>query len=157
MDIFLASKIAKELMEKHGVTAMGYKFRFNNRRRAAGTCKWGYKTIELSLPITTHANEADVTDTILHEIAHALAGADAGHGWKWVQIARSIGCKGNRCFDERTKPSTTEAYKLVAKYKAVCVNGHEHFANRAKKKKSSCGRCSSRFDERFVLNFQRVN
>jgi len=30
---------------------LGYRFRFNNKKRAVGTCSYRNKTIELSLPI----------------------------------------------------------------------------------------------------------
>ena len=32
-----------------------------------------------------------MTDTILHEIAHAIAGANAGHGPVWKAVAKRIG------------------------------------------------------------------
>lgn len=152
MDKFEAAKLANQLMAKHGATAMGYRFRFNNRRRAAGICSYKNKTVELSLPLTLLSNVEDVTDTILHEIAHALAGPLAGHGPVWQRIAISIGCNGKRCYGAE-KSTTFEAYKVVAKYKAVCPNGHETFANRMPRKRKSCGKCSPRFDERFLFKF----
>ena len=36
------------------------------------------------------ASEAEIRDTILHEIAHALAGPEARHGARWKAIARRI-------------------------------------------------------------------
>lgn len=153
MNKFEASKLANELMEKHGVTAMGYRFAFNNRRRAAGICSYRKRTIELSLPLTLLANVEDVTDTILHEIAHALAGPAAGHGPVWQRIAKSIGCNGKRCYGEE-KASLYEAYKTIAKYKGVCPNGHESFLNRMPKNREySCSKCSPRFNRNFLIKY----
>lgn len=37
----------------------------------------------------------EVHETILHEIAHALAGPGAGHGPKWREMARRVGARDN--------------------------------------------------------------
>lgn len=153
MNITEAKNLALTLMAKHNVIAMGYSFKFNKRRRAAGICSYRRKSIELSLPLTELSDVLDVTDTILHEIAHALAGRDAGHGYKWQQIARSIGCDGLRCYSEETKSSTVQAYKQIARYKGVCPNGHEYFRNRMPRKRTSCPECNPRFDPNFLLTF----
>ena len=42
----------------------------------------------------THAlegSEEQIRDTVLHEIAHAIAGREAGHGLLWKVTARRIG------------------------------------------------------------------
>lgn len=152
MDKFEAKSLALELMDKHGLIENGWFFQFNNRRRAAGICSYRRKSIELSLPLTLLSNVEDVTDTILHEIAHALAGHTAGHGYEWQRIAKSIGCNGKRCFGEE-KTSTFEAYKTVAKYKGVCPNGHESFLNRMPKRQYSCSKCSPRFNRNFLIKY----
>ena len=36
-------------------------------------------------------NEEEIRDTVLHEIAHAIAGPEAGHGPLWKATARRIG------------------------------------------------------------------
>ena len=41
--------------------------------------------------------------TALHEIAHALAGPLAGHGPRWLKIARQIGCR----------PRSLRVYKIL--------------------------------------------
>jgi SprT protein len=147
-----AELLANKLINQH-LSGTGFRFQWNKRRRAAGICSYRRKTVELSLPITLLASVEDVTDTILHEIAHALAGASAGHGPEWVRIARSIGCNGNRCYDEHTKPSTVAAYKVIAKYKGVCPNGHESFKNRMPKKQHSCGKCCRYFNPEFLITY----
>lgn len=44
---------------------------------------------------------AAVRDTILHEIAHALAGHAAGHGPVWKGVCRRIGARPVRCGSEQ--------------------------------------------------------
>ena len=49
------------------------------------------KIIEIARWHAAHGESRDVTNTILHEIAHALAGAKPGHGPAWKTVARRIG------------------------------------------------------------------
>lgn len=57
-------------------------------------------------------DEAEVRDTILHEIAHVLAGIRAGHGPAWKDVARSLGARPEAC----ASPKARIAYR----YKLVC-------------------------------------
>lgn len=152
MDIHIVKGLACTLMQKHNLHLLGYRFQFNNRRRSAGICNYRKKTIELSLPLAQLSNIVDVTDTILHEIAHALVGSNHHHDAVWQRKAIEIGCNGKRCFGEE-KNSTFQAYKMVAKYKGTCCNGHEHFRNKKATKRQSCGKCSRNFDEKYLINW----
>lgn len=140
-------------MAVHGLLDDGWYFAFNSRRRGAGTCKYGDQSIELSRHITLHTDEHEVRDTILHEIAHALVGTKHGHDDTWVRKAKEIGCNGNRCYDEKNKPSTTNAYRLVAKYVGVCPNGHLVYANRKPKRLKSCAKCCPIFNKDFLFTY----
>jgi|WetSurMetagenome_2_1015567.scaffolds.fasta_scaffold116989_1 hypothetical protein len=156
MNLQDAKNVALTLMATHNVIAMGYSFSFSNSRRAAGYCKYTTKQIQLSKHLTALANEVDVIDTILHEIAHALC-PQHGHDHVWQRTAIAIGCNGKRCYGGDTKESLVVAYKLVAKFKAVCQNGHEHFANRMPKRNKSCGYCSRRFNPNDILVYKPTN
>lgn len=70
----------------------GWKFVWNNRKTSFGMCRYWAKEIQLSKVLTASAGDpAHVVDTIRHEIAHALAGARAGHGSVWKMWARTVG------------------------------------------------------------------
>lgn len=74
-----------------------YKLKWMNRKRSLGYCDYDTKEIALS---KFHAlkNPLEVTrNTVLHEIAHALAGYEANHGPKWKAICRKIGAIPERC------------------------------------------------------------
>lgn len=68
-----------------------WSFRFNRQRRTLGLCRFREQRIELS----RHHAEAGTLDqaeaTLLHEIAHALAGPRTGHGPKWQRVMQSLG------------------------------------------------------------------
>lgn len=44
------------------------------------------------------ASDADVLDVILHEIAHFVAGAEAGHGPAWKRACLRVGARPERLF-----------------------------------------------------------
>ena len=80
---------ARELMHKHGLD--GWTFRFGAARRMIGLCREKGKIIQLGRHHAANDPREQVTDTILHEIAHALAGTAAGHGPVWRNTAKRIG------------------------------------------------------------------
>ena len=80
---------ARALMDAHGLEQ--WTLRFGAARRRLGACFVQPKIIEIARWHAAHGESRDVTNTILHEIAHALAGAKAGHGPAWKTVARRIG------------------------------------------------------------------
>lgn len=94
MDFNDAAKLARSLIAKHGLRR--WTFRYNRGKRTLGICNYTRKRIELSQFYVAHNDEASVRDTILHEIAHALAGERAGHGPKWQAVCQRIGATPER-------------------------------------------------------------
>ena len=72
-------------------------FRWDRAKTRLGLCDYQKKTIQLSRPLVAQQNLEQITDTLLHEIAHALAGPKAGHGMAWKKIAMKIGAAPQRC------------------------------------------------------------
>jgi predicted SprT family Zn-dependent metalloprotease len=95
-----AEKLARQLMGEHKLLDSGWIFAFNRRRSQSGTCYYPNAVkpgrIELSMHYVQLNGEADVRDTLLHEIAHALAGL-VGHGPLWQAVCRRIGARPDRC------------------------------------------------------------
>ena len=148
-----AKAMACELIKEHGLHLTGWSFQFDNSKRRFGVCKYRPKVIGLSMPLTLLNDEARVKNTILHEIAHALVGHAAGHGWQWQRKAMEIGCDGQRCYeaDKVTRPK--------GNYEAVCgLCGHVHIKYKAPKagRSVSCGKCSRSFNPNNLLIFKKV-
>ena len=80
---------ARDLMNRHGLEE--WTLRFSVARRRLGACRSGDRVILLARHHAVNDRPEQVTDTILHEIAHALAGPEAGHGPAWKAIAHRIG------------------------------------------------------------------
>lgn len=113
-------QLANEKLIEHGLADDGWRFAWDIATKRGGACKYRSKTISLSRAIFTKpVNQPEALNTILHEIAHALAGGKAGHGWQWKIIARRIGCTGDRCH-------TMETDVKPPRYVADCECGGKH-------------------------------
>lgn len=91
----------------------GWTFAFDDAKTRAGVCEFGPQVIRLSRVYVEHASFEEIENTILHEVAHAIAGFAAGHGPEWKRVARSIGCNAERCAD---MPESMPK----GRYEAVC-------------------------------------
>jgi predicted SprT family Zn-dependent metalloprotease len=88
--------LARELMDAHGLT--DWTFQLTNGRETIGWCREGTRTIAVSRHHIAHHTDEQIRDTILHEIAHALATSlDDSHGYVWQSIARRIGANPEPC------------------------------------------------------------
>ena len=92
-----AKKLGDSLLEKHGLLQAGWKIEFNKSPSHLGQCWHQHKAIALSLVMLNSAEESQVYDTILHEIAHALVGPGHNHDEVWKEKAKSIGCTSEVC------------------------------------------------------------
>lgn len=139
-----AARLARGLMTEHGLS--GWTFRFDGARRRAGLCRYDRREISLSGPLTALYDEADVREVVLHEIAHALAGARHGHDAVWRATARSIGSTGRRVVRE-------DSPEVEGDWVGVCPAGHRVTRFRRPQRPQACARCSPVFDRRFLLSW----
>ncbi|WP_144760703.1 SprT-like domain-containing protein [Curtobacterium sp. 9128] len=138
---------AAELMTAHlGVGS--WTFGFDNAKTRAGQCDFARRRITVSRHLAVRFSDEDVEQVLLHEVAHALSGARAGHGPTWRRTAASIGYTGSRLHDG---PIASE----LAPWVGVCPAGHEHFRYRTPTRPLACARCSRRFDERNRITWTR--
>ena len=87
--------LARELMDRHG--ANDWRIEFGQARKTLGTCNYHTRTIRLSTGHVLDAPIESVRITILHEIAHFIAGPKAGHGPQWKAVARRLGIPDTAC------------------------------------------------------------
>lgn len=144
MDIGEAGRLARELMDAHGLH--GWHFAFDRAKKRAGVCRYGQQTIGLSAPLTALHTPAQVRDTILHEIAHALVGAQHGHGPAWRAMARSVGASPDRCLPE-------DAPRLPGAWVGTCPRGHTIDRHRRPAQVTSCRQCSPAFDPQALFTW----
>lgn len=154
MTLVDAQNLALKLMAQHGLgVESGWSFDFHRKKRSLGTCNYTKKKIFLSTYFTLASTEEGVTQTLLHEIAHALC-PKQGHNHVWLRKARELGYKGSRLCDLSAEQEKVSA--KLAPFKAVCKNGHEAYRYRLPKKKASCALCSPRFNPEYILEYKRV-
>jgi hypothetical protein len=147
MELLQAEGLAIDLIIEYGLFDKGWDFQFDRAKRRFGCCNYTKKRITLSEPLTKLRTEQMVRNTILHEIAHALVGHEHGHNKVWKAKAIEIGCNGDRCSGD---------VRLEPKYIAYCPNGHESPRHRKSNRRQSCGRCSPKFDERFLITYKKA-
>lgn len=98
-----ALALLNEKMTEHGLSARGWTGGLDHAERRFGVCRPGKKEISISRPLSALNSDEEVLDTILHEIAHALAaietGENCGHDERWKAICRRIGARPERCYD----------------------------------------------------------
>lgn len=101
-------------LKLHVVDHNKWKFAVNKSTTKAGLCDFNKKTVYFSKYFLANDLIAidKKQDIVLHEIAHILAGYDAGHNKHWKRIAISIGCSGKRTCSNFLRKSD---YKYVKK------------------------------------------
>ena len=129
--------LAEQLIKKHqksGELAKGWRFGFDFAEKRVGACCYEHKIITLTLHFCLKATKAEIRETILHEIAHAIVGPKHGHDKKWQETARKIGSSAERCYTGRAR--------AVPRWKGHCGCGNTWKRQRLWKG-SSCPDCNA--------------
>lgn len=137
---------AEELIHAHLDTS--WTFAFDNAKRRAGACDYTRRRITVSRYLAARYDDETNRQTLLHEIAHALAGPRTGHGAAWKRTARALGYTGGTTHHGET---ATE----LAPWVGVCPAGHVAYRHRRATRPTSCARCSRSFDDRFLFTWTR--
>jgi predicted SprT family Zn-dependent metalloprotease len=137
-----ARQLAEDLMRQHRLLPK-WSFAFDRSKARFGKCDYRKQQISLSKYLV-ELNEVDhVRETILHEIAHALAPRGAGHGLKWKALALSIGCNGHRCFGH-------EVARPAPKHRGTCPSC-KRVIYRHRRRVLACGHCAPAFDPKYLF------
>ncbi|MEX2672648.1 MAG: SprT-like domain-containing protein [Phycisphaeraceae bacterium] len=125
MDLFAAQQLALDLMDRHGLRESGWRFAWGHGKRLLGSAQVRRavhrptgriietKTLRLSRHLVRLNDDFEVRDTILHEIAHAIAGVENGHNHIWRKVCREIGARPQRLAGE-------EVVVVRGRYAVVC-------------------------------------
>ena len=123
-------------------------FGFDNAKRRAGLCDYTRKRITVSRYLTARYDDDTNHQTLLHEVAHALAGASAGHGPRWKRVALDLGYVGGTTHAGET---ATE----LAPWVGTCPAGHVAYRHRRATRPTSCAKCAPRFDAAHTFTWVR--
>ena len=90
------TSLGYDTMEENDIE--GWTIEWFNRKSQFGLCNYTRKTIFLSTYLFGKLEDKrDMVDTVLHEIAHIIAGHKEGHGTTWQAICLEIGARPERC------------------------------------------------------------
>ena len=128
-----AHRLAVQKMEQYGLIAQGWSFSWKDGSWQIGMCYYRSKRIKLSRSFVLLNTEAEILDTILHEIAHALVPPRSGHGPVWKAKACELGATPRSCAQGKVE-------SMPKKFLATCKNGHSHPAS-MRKTRIACSKC----------------
>lgn len=125
-----------------------WSFGFDRAKRRAGLCNYTDRRITVSRYLAEKFEDDEIHQVLLHEVAHAVAGPEAGHGREWKRIAAELGYVGGRTHDG-------EIAHERAPWIGHCPAGHEHFRFRRPTRVTSCGKCSRGFSRAHVIAWEQ--
>jgi predicted SprT family Zn-dependent metalloprotease len=131
MNLDEAKTIMLTEMEMHGLD--DWNFAWSRAKGFLGMCSYSEQTLYLSKPLTEVNTLATMTDTIRHEIAHALVGPGKGHGAEWKAMARALGVK--------PRAADKNAVTVPKKYFAVHHCGRKFSRDRLPSSRRYCTAC----------------
>ena len=112
-----ALALLQEKIQEHELVELGWTGALDNAVRRFGACRYAKKRISLSRHLATINSDEETLDTILHEIAHALAfeehGEECGHDERWQAIASRIGARPERTVDAEEVSNVAGSFFLV--------------------------------------------
>lgn len=145
MDLNEAEYMAEILIHKH-LPETDWTFEWDNAVRRFGCTHFRTKTITLSIKLTTMNEYDHVRDTVLHEIAHVLAGPKHGHDIVWKTQCRRIGADPTRCYD------SSEVNQPPPKWRGTCPEGHVVYRNR--RVRIACTKCCVKHNHgKFTIDY----
>ncbi|QKJ25579.1 SprT-like domain-containing protein [Aquiluna borgnonia] len=142
------SELADQLFQRHGL--INYSFGFDRAVRRAGLCNYSKRRITISRHLVQVSEIHQIEQVLLHEIAHALCGQQAGHGPIWRAKATELGYLHQRIDGNAIAKSS-------AKYRGLCPQGHEHFRSRRPSRALSCKGCAPVFSRRYLISWQEIS
>lgn len=100
MDLDEVISMLETEMERHGLLERGWTYGIEKPKgRLLGICKYDQRVILISDKHVSQHARTQILDTIRHEIAHALVGADHGHDAMWKAKAVELGANPSPCND----------------------------------------------------------
>lgn len=138
MNVCDARRLITHYLKKHGLKDLGWNSGISRRKTALGTCHFRTKEIKLSKH-WLHLPYEELVDTVLHEVAHALAfihDGHRGHGAPWKRWCVEIGAKPDRLAD-------VAAHRIPEPKWVVLIHGTDEFVR-------TCNRRLKNIENRFI-------
>lgn len=146
-----AEEFAASALREHGLHDQGWVFVWSTSKTKFGTCNFPRHIITLSEPLAKVNTADEVQDTILHEVAHALAGPAARHGSEWKAMAIRVGARPEARASENARSADS-------KWTGTCPNCGDTVSRHrltAATRKTACADCCNNFNKgKFTTKYQ---
>ena len=121
---------ARQALKDLGLNVAGYGWQFatNSNKSSLGRCIYSTRTLELSRHFLGAVPVTDLWNTVLHEIAHAIAGPNSGHGHLWKRVHTALG--GTAEAKATLNAEAREKVQARAKWHGVCPVDPSHTFSR---------------------------
>jgi len=146
MDLRELEAIAEKELLEHGLR--DWSFGLAKTKRRQGVCKYRDRRIEIAEYYARHNPPEKVLDTLLHEIAHAIAGPNARHGPAWKVVAKKLGATPRAC------DTCDETVVMPGDWQATCEACNKTYHKYKRPQRSTGYRCQC--VARKSLSFQFV-
>lgn len=152
-----AADLLRRKMNEHGLTDWSVRLNQNAESRFLGLCSYKDKCIILSAHHIDIHPDPDVTNTILHEIAHALVGPGHAHDDIWQAKAREIGCDNTLpCSNLSLSPEIIDAIRSGADVEVTfdehLIRTPKYTVTRLQDKCEVCGKVAKTASEKTIVN-----
>lgn len=132
-------KLGKNTLRKFKLT--GWTFELRQTDRTVGECNYDDKLISVNKEFTKFAKFNEFKDTLLHEIAHVLAGFRAGHGKKWKLIMKQLGCRNINASYKRVYFKEVGDLEVKCKYCGDKIIIPTYLVKQFRESTLYCGKC----------------
>jgi len=153
VDWFIKIYVGRE-GETYNLKDLGWTFKFENTKSAAGRCSPRKKEIRLSMYLfeQNHNNANEWEEVLRHELAHAVdycMRKTTSHDKVWKAVARKVLSNAERCY------TSDDLQDKNSKYTVVCDTcGKETPRHKKSKRKQSCGDCGNgKYNEELILRW----
>jgi len=150
MELGTAVALTLNLLNEHNLVSQGWTVKLGRGSRRLGLCSYSRKLIKLSRHHILNGTDAEIMDTIRHEVAHALAGPFAKHGPEWKMWARKLGATPR----SHTKSISYEMpYKFIL-HCPVCQQDIQRRRNRVGGRRLqilACRKCGDQSTGKLIL------
>lgn len=154
-----AKDLCERTMREHGLRVDGkfgsWRFEWLNTKRILGRANSFDRTIKLSTHFVRINDAPAVLEVIRHEVAHGIAGNEAGHGAAWKRKAAELGCSNLSC-SQPDDGLVAPPAKWIGKC-PICGRRHWRYTRNEKTKTVACTPCCREFNGgKWDANFMLV-
>jgi len=145
MDRSDAIKLLRSTLDAHNLGDWGIRLNQNAAAPFLALCSHKDKVIILNAHHVDQHPLVELTNTIKHEVAHAIVGPGNGHNETWANMARAIGCDNVApCANFGLNPQVIDAIRSGAEVEIIVnettVRNYDYRITQLKDKCETCGK-----------------